>query len=110
MNRVVGWTREALAQRVLIVAAVTAVLHLAVALHWVTNDWSDSAVKGVTGALDGVGVVVATLWARHAVTPVQDPRAGDGTPLVAVTRVIAEQPGAEPVVPAHVPEHASPED
>ncbi|MEP7179740.1 MAG: hypothetical protein ABI775_11665, partial [Pseudonocardiales bacterium] len=61
--------REVLAKRVALVALVTAVLHVAIAMHWLMVAQSDADIAKVTGALDALGTVVGVLYARRAVTP-----------------------------------------
>lgn len=72
--------REPLAIRAAVVAAVTAVLHLLVI----------SGVLPITAEVEGqaalvidlAGTAALVLWTRGKVTPVDEPRAADGTPLV----------------------------
>ena len=72
--------REPLAIRAAVVAAVTAVLHLLVI----------SGVLPLTAEVEGqaalvidlAGTAALVLWTRGKVTPVDEPRAADGTPLV----------------------------
>lgn len=86
--------------------AVTAVVGLlgiiAVTAHWITPE--DSAVlgpavaNGVIALVGAVSALVAAVRARRHVTPLSDPRAADGTPLV---RSGPQQPG--------IADHAAPE-
>lgn len=77
-------TREPLAIRAAVVAAVTAVLHLLVI----------SGVLPLTAEVEGqaalvidlAGTAALVLWTRGKVTPVDEPRAADGTPLVPADR------------------------
>ena len=76
--------REPLAIRGAVVAAVTAVLHLLVI----------SGVLPLTAEVEGqaalvidlAGTAALVLWTRGKVTPVDEPRAADGTPLVPADR------------------------
>ena len=76
--------REPLAIRAAVVAAVTAVLHLLVI----------SGVLPITAEVEGqaalvidlAGTAALVLWTRGKVTPVDEPRAADGTPLVPADR------------------------
>lgn len=76
--------REPLAIRAAVVAAVTAVLHLLVI----------SGVLPLTAEVEGqaalvidlAGTAALVLWTRGKVTPVDEPRAADGTPLVPADR------------------------
>ena len=77
-----SFAREVLAKRVTVVAAVTAALHLIVGLHWLTIAQSDAVISQVTAGIDLLGVLVAVLYVRPAVTPVADPRDNAGHPLV----------------------------
>jgi hypothetical protein len=79
-----GLAREVLAKRVAVVGVVTAVLHLAIAMHWLTVAQSDADIAKVTGALDALGTIVGVLYARRAVTPVADPRDAHGNPATIV--------------------------
>jgi hypothetical protein len=121
-----GLAREVLAKRVALVGVVTAVLHVAIAMHWLTVAQSDADIAKVTGALDALGTIVGVLYARKAVTPVADPRDANGHPvggtlgvpvptasvpqwsddeIAAATAEVAPQHAA----PAHewIPEHAA---
>ena len=72
-------TREPLAIRAAVVAAVTALVHLTVIAGW----WAISAdVEGqVALVVDLVGTAALVVWTRGKVTPVADPRDADGRPL-----------------------------
>jgi hypothetical protein len=59
--------REPLALRAAIVAAVTAVVHVAVVLGLLQLDAASEAAVG--GAIDLVGTAVLVVWTRGAVTP-----------------------------------------
>jgi len=82
-----GLAREVLAKRVAVVAAVTAALHLVIGPHWLTIAQSDAVISQVTAGIDLLGVLVAVLYARPAVTPVTDPRDNAGNPLVPAVSV-----------------------
>jgi hypothetical protein len=64
-------SREPLAIRSAVVAAVTAVLHVLVLLGVLPIDETQEAA--IAGAVDLVGLAVAVVWSRGAVTPVADP-------------------------------------
>lgn len=64
-------TREPLVVRTLLTAFVTALVHVAVVQGWVTVEAVSPEV--VAGLVDALGVVIAALWSRAAVTPVADP-------------------------------------
>ena len=68
-------SREPLAFRGLIVAAVTAVLNLAVWFGWELNTESQAAITAVSGSL---AALVVTFWGRGSVTPVDSPEDADG--------------------------------
>lgn len=72
-------TREPVVARTAIVAAATAVLHVLVVLGVFPID--TGAEQAIAGALDLVGVAVAAVWSRAAVTPKADPRDDAGRPL-----------------------------
>lgn len=63
--------REPLVVRTALTALVTALLHVAVLQGWVSVE--SVSQETVAGVVDAIGLVVATLWARQAVTPVADP-------------------------------------
>lgn len=65
-------TREPLAIRAAIVAALTALVHLGVVLG--VLDLSAEAETAVGVAIDLAGTAVLVVWTRGAVTPVADPR------------------------------------
>ena len=73
-------SREPLAVRAAVVAVITAIVHLTVIAGW----WQISAdVEGqVALVIDLAGTAALVLWTRGKVTPVDEPRAADGTPLV----------------------------
>lgn len=83
-SRLSALAREVVAQRLAIVAAVTAVLHTVIALHWLTIAQSDGAIRDITGALDLLGVIVGAAYVRSGVTPLSDPRDNTGTPLAPI--------------------------
>ena len=63
-----------------------------------------AAIVMITNAYNGHGVIaavgaVAALLTRQAVTPVKDPRDGNGTPLLSVASVAAAQ-AAQPLTVA----------
>ncbi len=78
------FARALVAKRVAIIAVVTIILHLAVSYGWITSDWSDATVANVTAVLDAIGAITAILVIQPKVTPVDDPRDNEGTPLVPV--------------------------
>lgn len=57
--------RQPVAVRAAVIAVVVALVHVAVALGWITTDQEATIV----GAVDAIAAVVAILWARAAVTP-----------------------------------------
>ena len=72
--------REPLAIRAAVVAAVTAVLHLLVIAGVLPLT---AEVEGQAAlVIDLAGTAALVLWTRGKVTPVDEPRAADGTPLV----------------------------
>jgi hypothetical protein len=73
-------TREPLAMRTFIVAAIAAVVNLAVAFGW---DLSVEQVGAINAAVLAVSAAIVVVWTRGAVTPVDDPRDADGQPLTA---------------------------
>lgn len=72
--------REPLAIRAAIVAAVTAVVHVAVVMGWLGI--TEAQETTIAGAVDMIGTVVLVVWSRGAVTPTADPRNDAGDPLV----------------------------
>jgi hypothetical protein len=70
--------REPLIIRAAIVAAVTALIHVAVVLG-VLPIAPDQEVA-VAGAVDLLGTAVLVIWTRGAVTPVEDPRLPEDSP------------------------------
>jgi hypothetical protein len=105
--------REVLAKRVAVVGVVTAVLHVAIAMHWLTVAQSEVDIAKLTGALDALGAVVGVLYARKAVTPVADPRDAAGrpgtiVPIAEVTTASLPQWSDEEIAAAddRTPEHA----
>lgn len=87
-------SREPLAIRGAIVAAVTAILHLAVmsgALPIAPDVEGQAAL-----VLDLIGTAVLVVWTRGAVTPVDDPRDTQGRPLT---------PDVEPTPGGYVGRH-----
>ena len=76
--------REPLAIRAAVVAAVTAVLHLLVIAGVLPIS---AEVEGQAAlVIDLAGTAALVLWTRGKVTPVDEPRAADGTPLVPAAR------------------------
>lgn len=65
-------TREPLAVRAAIVAAITAMLHVLVVTGVLPIE--PDAEVAIAGAVDLVGTAVLVVWSRGAVTPVADPR------------------------------------
>lgn len=65
-------TREPLAIRAAIVAAVTALVHVAALVGLIHLDPATEA--GIGAAIDVVGTAVLVVWTRGKVTPVADPR------------------------------------
>lgn len=63
--------REPLLVRTLLTALVTALVHVAVLQGWVTVE--SASPEAVAALVDALGVVVAALWSRQAVTPVANP-------------------------------------
>lgn len=70
-------TREPLAIRAAIVAAIAGVLHVFVAVGLVPVDYE----APIVGAIDLVGTAVLVVWSRGAVTPVAAPKDDAGRPL-----------------------------
>lgn len=66
-----NFTREPLAIRAAIVAAVTALLHVLVVLGALPIDVDAEAA--VAGAVDLLGTAVLVVWTRGKVTPVDAP-------------------------------------
>lgn len=81
--------REPLLVRGLLVGVVTALVHVAVLLGWL----SVAAVspEAVAGVVDALGLLIAAFWARQAVTPAADP--------VVVTKVLTRLREPEPTYP-----------
>lgn len=77
-----GWAREIVAQRALIVGAVTAVLHFTVVFFALPPSLESSVPASVGSLIDALGLIAAVVWARAGVTPLAAPRATDGTPLI----------------------------
>lgn len=71
--------REVAATRAAVVGVVTAALHMLVVLGYV--DVSVAEDQMVTGVIDAIGGIVATLLIRHGVTPKNSPRDRDGNRL-----------------------------
>lgn len=71
--------REPLVVRAAVVAAVTALLHLVTIAGWlpISPDVEGQAAL----VIDLVGTAVLVVWTRGAVTPVDDPRDGQGRAL-----------------------------
>ena len=76
-------TREPLAIRGAIVAAVAAIINVAVAFGL---DLSVDQVGALNAAVGLIGTAVVVVWSRGAVTPTDDPRSPEGEPLIAVDR------------------------
>ena len=70
------FTREPLVIRAALVAAVTALLHVAVILGVLPID--PDAEGALALSLDLIGTAVLVVWTRGKVTPVADPRMDDG--------------------------------
>lgn len=64
-------TREPLAIRGAIVAAVTAILHALIVLGVLPV--APDAEHAIAGAIDLLGTAVLVVWTRGKVTPVEDP-------------------------------------
>ena len=64
--------REPLVIRAAVTAAVTALIHVLVVTGVLPID--AAAEQAIAGAVDALGLVVAIVWGRAAVTPVADPR------------------------------------
>jgi hypothetical protein len=80
-----GWVREIVAQRALIVGAVTGVVHLVVVLFALPPDLESSVPAVVGAAIDLIGTAVLVVWARRGVTPANPdlaPRSDDGQAFV----------------------------
>lgn len=73
-------TREPVVIANAIAALVSALIVAAVALGWI--QWDETQQAAVMAVVVATVNVVAGLWARSQVTPIADPRAADGTPLV----------------------------
>lgn len=56
---------ETLTQRLTIIAAITAALHLVVQLHWLTVAQSGSVIKDVTSGIDVLGFLVGAAVSRN---------------------------------------------
>jgi len=79
-------TREPLAVRAAIVAAVTGVMHALVVLGVLPI--VPEAETAIAGAIDLVGTAVFVVWARGKVTPVADPK----LPTATVAALAAKGP------------------
>jgi hypothetical protein len=84
-------TREPLAIRAAIVAAVTGILHVLVVTGVLPID--ESAETAIAGAVDLAGTAVLVVWTRGTVTPVKAPQ------------LTPEQAETTTVVPADGPKH-----
>ena len=73
-------TREPLAIRAAIVAAVAALIDVAVAFGL---DLSVDQVAALNAAVGLFATAVVVVWSRGAVTPVADPKDANGLPLTA---------------------------
>ena len=71
-------SREPLAVRAAIVAAVAGLINVAVLFGW---DLSVEQVGAINTAVGLVGTAVVVVWSRGAVTPLSDPRDSNGDPL-----------------------------
>lgn len=71
-------TREPLAVRAAVVAAIAALINVAVAFGW---DLSVDQVGALNAAIGLVATAVVVVWSRGTVTPVADPRDDNGEPL-----------------------------
>ena len=71
-------TREPLAIRAAIVAAVAAIINVAVAFGL---DLTVDQVGALNAAVGLIGTAVVVVWSRGVITPVDDPRNADGQPL-----------------------------
>lgn len=80
--------REPLLVRTAIVAAVTAVVHALVVLGLLHLD--AAAESAIGGALDLVGVAVAAVWSRSAVTPVAAPQLVPETPATDAPQLVED--------------------
>lgn len=99
------WAREVVAQRALIVTAVTAIIHAAVVIWALPPTLDATAPVAVGSAIDLVGVLAAVLWARAGVTPAapaKQPRASDGTALVREGTRVVRPPLGRPHATGHV--------
>jgi hypothetical protein len=96
-------TREPVVIRTAVVGILTALLHALVVLGVVPIDADQE--QAAAGIIDVVGMVVAALWSRAAVTPVAGLDESE-----AWADAEAGAPVEEPVEPAegYVPEHAAP--
>jgi hypothetical protein len=79
--------REPLATTGTVTAAVTAVIALVVAFGVDLTTDQQTAILGVAAV---IAPLVVALWTRRKVTPLADPRADSGTPLVPVQGVAAQ--------------------
>ena len=70
--------REPLITRASLVALITAVIAVAVAFGLPLTPDQQKALIALAGVLSPIA---AAVWARGQVTPVADPRDGDGNPL-----------------------------
>ncbi|QNJ56524.1 membrane protein [Arthrobacter phage Niobe] len=68
-------TREPLAIRGAIVAAVTALIHVLIVLGALPID--ADAEHAIAGAIDLIGTAVLVVWTRGKVTPIEDPKIPD---------------------------------
>lgn len=96
---------EVVVKRTAIVAGITAVLHVVVALHWLTIVQSTDAIKAVTSALDFLGMAAGATFVRAGVSPANQviaPReVAEQLPAVEATlgRIVSD---VEAVAPASV--------
>jgi hypothetical protein len=91
------WAREIIARRALVVATITAAVHVAV-VAWALPPTLDAAAPVAVGSiLDLLGVVCLVAWGRTGVTPADPglaPRSADGRAFV-VTSAATMPPPSE---------------
>lgn len=79
------FAREIVLQRVIIIAAIAAVLQVAVSYGWITPDISAEATTWVNHIIDLVALAIGTLAVRQGVTPANpdlNPTSSNGLPLI----------------------------
>lgn len=90
-------TREPLVAGGTLAGAATALAAVAAAFGWHLDSTQATAVVGLVAALVSAGITVAAT--RGKVTPTADPKDGNGSPLIPMTRAsvgdasLAESPG-----------------